>query len=269
MHVIPVTSLDAPELEPYRTLRGRTHHWQEGYCVAESEKVVRALLASSLEVHSLLMNEYWLQEFETELQRGGFSQTRVYVADDRLLERIVGFPLHQKLLAIGVLPENPPLERIHNVRAGRSVHVALEGIADAENMGMILRNCAAFGAHSLIVGPDSSSPWLRRSVRVSLGNVFSLMIHRTDDVLRTLQHCREVFDWRIIGTTPRGGAPNIETRRAGDVENMCLLFGSEANGLSNRALGACDERFSIPMRGGVDSINVANAVAVALFEATR
>ncbi len=269
MRIIPVISLDDPELEPYRTLRGRTHHWQEGYCVAESEKVVRALLASSLEIHSLLLNADWLKKLEVELRNERFADTRVYVAFDQLLEQIVGFPLHQKLLAIGVLPENPPLEWLHNRQAGRAVHVALEGIADAENMGMILRNCAAFGAHSLIVGRDSSSPWLRRSVRVSLGNVFALEIHRSDDILHTLQHCRDAFGWRIIGTTPRGGEPNIDTRRAGDVENICLLFGSEAYGLSEQALALCDARFSIPMRGGIDSINVANAVAVALFEATR
>jgi tRNA G18 (ribose-2'-O)-methylase SpoU len=269
MRIVPVTSLDSSELEPYRTLRTRTPHWREGYCVAEGEKAVRALIASSYSVHSLLLSESWLSIFEDELRSERFRDTSVYVASDTLMEGIVGYPLHKKLLAIGVLPENPSIEQLQKKDVDRMVHVALEGIADAENMGMILRNCAAFGVNSLIVGKDSSSPWMRRSVRVSLGNVFSLTIHRTDDLLETLQRCRSEFGWRIIGTTPRDGNPCFRNGIDDSARNLCLLFGSEANGLSGAALALCDSRFSIPMHNDTDSINVANAVAVTLFEATR
>lgn len=269
MRIIPVSSLDDSDLEPYRTLRTRTLHWKEGYCVAEGEKAVRALLASSLSVHSLLMSEAWLRIFEADLKDERFRDTAVYVAGDTLMEGIVGYPLHKKLLAIGVLPENPTIEQLHYTGEGCGIHVALEAIADSENMGMILRNCAAFGVHSLIVGADSSSPWMRRSVRVSLGNVFSLAIHHTNDLLETLQRCRTEFGWRVIGTTPRGGESRINSSGEDTPQNMCLLFGSEAYGLSEEAVALCDSLFSISMRNDVDSINVANAVAVTLFEATR
>ncbi|MFZ1731347.1 MAG: RNA methyltransferase [Bacteroidota bacterium] len=269
MRIVPVTDLDSSELEPYRTLRARTSHWQEGYCVAEGEKAVRALLTSSLSVHSLLLSESWLRMFEKELQSERFGDTAVFVASDALMEGIVGYPLHKSLLAIGVLPENPSLEQLQKKGEGRVLHVALEGIADAENMGMILRNCAAFGVHSLIVGTDSSSPWMRRSVRVSLGNVFSLTIHRSEDVHAALRRCRREFGWHIVGTTPRDGEALIGSPANEAGNNLCLFFGSEAYGLTDEALALCDSRFSIPMRNDVDSINVANAVAVTLFEASR
>lgn len=275
MRIIRISTLEYPELEPYRTLRGRTHHWKDGYFVTEGEKAVRALLASGLRVKSLLMNEAWLEALEGALRGGGTEDADVYVADETLMEGIVGFPLHQKLLAIGEVPDNPPLEALNprleernDAARPRAVHVALEGIADAENMGMILRNCAAFGAASLLVGPDSSNPWLRRSVRVSLGNIFALRIHRAENILDTMRRCRDEFGWRIVGTTPRGGACAIETAAA-DSRPLCLFFGSEATGLTDAALALCDERFTIPMRNDVDSINVANAVAVTLFEAMR
>jgi tRNA G18 (ribose-2'-O)-methylase SpoU len=275
MRIIRISTLEYPELEPYRTLRGRTHHWKDGFFVAEGEKAIRALLASNLRVKSLLMNEDWLDVLEVALRRGNTENSDVYVADETLMEGIVGFPLHQKLLAIGEVPDNPPLEALNpplealnEVARPQAVHVALEGIADAENMGMILRNCAAFGAASLLVGSDSSNPWLRRSVRVSLGNIFALRIHRADNILDVMRRCRDEFGWRIVGTTPRGGASAIEASAA-DPRPLCLFFGSEATGLTDAALALCDERFTIHMRNDVDSINVANAVAVTLFEAMR
>jgi tRNA G18 (ribose-2'-O)-methylase SpoU len=271
MNITPISSLDHVELEPYRTLRGRTHHWQEGFCVVEGEKAVRALLASTLQVHSLLMSEEWLRVLQPELLGEQLDDAVVYVADGRLLEDIVGFSLHKRLLAIGGIPPNPTLEEVHaagETAPGRlAVHVALEGIADAENMGMILRNCAAFGVASLLVGPDSCNPWLRRSIRVSLGNVFSLTIHRSANILDTLRQCHAVFGWRIVAATPRGGDSTITPRADGSP--LCLLFGSEADGLSEGALSVSDARFTVPMRNGVDSINVANAVAVALYAAMR
>ena len=268
MTVVHVDSLDHPDLEPYRTLRGQTQHWSEGHFVAEGEKAVRALMDAPLHIVSMLLSEDWLKAFESEGLHGRLAGVTLYVASDDLLEGIVGFPLHKRLMAIGRIPVNPDLELLHDGAGSSAVHVALEGIADAENMGMILRNCAAFGAANLLVGADSTSPWLRRSVRVSLGNVFSLRIHRSEDILATLRRCRDELGWRVIGTTPRGGATGIAEARDGGGP-VCLLFGSEAYGLSEEALSLCDGLFSIPMRNEVDSINVANAVAVTLYEATR
>jgi tRNA G18 (ribose-2'-O)-methylase SpoU len=268
MHVQPVDTLELPELEPYRTLRGRTHHWRDGHIVAEGVKTVQALLASDLTVHSVLLNEAWLGALGDILAAPQFANTVAYVASDALLERIVGFPLHQKLLALAAVPVNPPLEDLRAPGDAPGLHVALEGLADAENMGMVLRNCAAFGVDSVLVGPDSTSPYLRRSVRVSLGNVFSLRIHRAEDLHAALTTCRDRFGWHIVGTTPRGGSTELSKAwKTG--RDICLLFGSEGEGLSEQALALCDDSFSIPMRRGVDSINIANAVAVSLYEATR
>ncbi|MDT8323484.1 MAG: RNA methyltransferase [Bacteroidota bacterium] len=268
MHLHSVDSIEIPELGPYRTLRARTQHWQRDVFVAESAKAVRALLDSEIRVLSLLLNEEWLRTLNADLAAPRFADTAVYVASDSMLEGIVGFPLHQKLLALAAIPENPPLEALRGDREGVGLHVALEGLADAENMGMILRNCAAFGVDGVLVGPDSTSPYLRRSVRVSLGNVFSLRIHRAENLHTALKTCRDRFGWHVVGTTPRSGSPALADRvREG--REVCLLFGSEAEGLTPEALALCDEYFSIPMYGGVDSINVANAVAVSLYEATR
>ena len=115
----------------------------------------------------------------------------------------------------------------------------------------------------------SGLAWLRRSVRVSVGTVFSLPVLLADNLGSTLAHARDRLGWLLVATTPSNGAPSLRSVLDGrDGERtLCLLFGSEGNGLSVDILGLCEARYSIPMRQGIDSLNVAHAVAVSLFAA--
>ena len=266
--LVPVTTLNLPELEPYRSLRETTHHWQRGFFVAESEKVVRRLMESNVAIASILLSATWHDALAQTLSGPRFAETDIFVAPDHLLEGITGINLHKKIMAIGRIPENPTFDSYAQSASGGGVHVALEGIADAENMGAIIRTCAAFGVRSLLTGSDSSSPWLRRSVRVSMGAIFGLRSFRAGNICDTLDRLRREHGWRVIGTTPRGGITTLDGEGHGG-QPLCLFFGSEGHGLSERAFASCDERYSIPMAGDVDSLNVAIAVAVALYEATR
>jgi tRNA G18 (ribose-2'-O)-methylase SpoU len=266
MRVTAVDSLDIPGLEPYRTLKGTPPHWRDGFFVAEGGKVVLRLLESDYQIVSFLLSPDWYRRLSPGMTGERFADVDVFVAPERVLDAITGFALHQRVMALGRIPENPPIEMFKGSSTGGGIHVAVEGIADAENMGMIVRNCAAFGTESLITGPDSSSPYMRRSVRVSMGAIFSLRTRRVPDLLEALRELRTSCGWRIIGATPRGGVSSAESLLGtGDSAPLCLLFGSEGRGLSDRALSGCDALFSIPMRGAVDSLNVANALAVTLY----
>jgi len=265
-----IDSLDRPELEPYRTLRERSKNWGRGtYLVAEGEKAVLALLESTLRVVSLLTTERRLEKIRPILSEERFEETTVYLAPAALFREIVGFPLHQEILAIAETPPDPELRRIAENAPSGSIHVALEGISDAENMGMILRNCAGFGTRAVITGPRSCSPYLRRSVRVSLGAVFNLTVHRAADLHETLAELKERHGWHLIGTSPRRGSNDMHGWAERGLPPLCLVVGSEASGLSERALSLCPDLFTIPMEKGTDSLNVANALAVALYEARR
>lgn len=271
LNIQHIVDLDTAELEPYRTLRERTWHWGSGHFVAESAKVVRAVLDSSVGIRSMLISEHWLSENNSILETARIGDAPVFVASDELLQRIVGYALHQGVMAVCSIPENPSIDALWSAKPKASLLVALEGIADAENMGMILRNCAAFGVDGVLVGRDSCSPWLRRSVRVSVGHMFLLRIRICDDILRDVRLLRASGGVRVVGAVPRGGSSqvfrHIPVREADDA-SLCLLFGSEAHGLTPEATALCDALFTIPMRLGVDSINVANAVAVALYAAS-
>jgi tRNA G18 (ribose-2'-O)-methylase SpoU len=261
-----ISSLENPELEPYLTLRENTRHWKKGFFVAEGEKVVRQLIHSDIPVVSFLMTKIWFDALENELHHVRFQRTLVFIGSDALLDSIVGFSLHKKLIAIARIPENSSLGHLVSQSSDLNRIVGLEGIADAENMGAIMRNCAAFGIRSLLTSHDSSNPYLRRSVRVSMGALFSLTIHRSDDLSNSLFQLKSEYGFQIIGATPQGGVDNLDEFSS---KSVCLLFGSEAQGLTKEILSICDGLYSIPMAAQMDSLNVANAVAVTLYEALR
>src|SRR5688500_20080456 len=102
--VEPIISLDAPELEPYRTMRRSETHRSRQIFVAEGEKVVRRLLESSLPVISVVLPEKWLQEYRPLLESRPEMIT-AYLADKTLLESLVGFSMYQGVLAIGRIPQ--------------------------------------------------------------------------------------------------------------------------------------------------------------------
>lgn len=170
-----ITSFDAPELWPYATLRRPVAHEEQGIFVAESEKVVRRLLESKLTVVSAVLSEKWFQEFQPALEARPELVT-VYLAEKQLLESLVGFSMFQGILAVGKVPPSVSLDGILARHPSPKLFVAVDELANAENLGALVRNCVAFGVQALLVGETSSSPYLRRAVRNSMGAIFQLPV---------------------------------------------------------------------------------------------
>ena len=265
MHIERVTTFDRPELEPYATLRQHEEHRRAGLFVAEGAKVVRRLLESQFGIVSVLLPEKWLPEF-TPLIGLRPEDVRVYVMEIAELEKLTGFPFFQGVLAVGRIPRPLSLEDILVARTAPPFFVAADGLANAENIGLIVRSCAAFGVHALIVGETSSSPFLRRAVRNSMGAIFKLPVVETADLVRTLTELR-VRGIRCLAAHPHAEQRTIyESNFAGA---CCLVLGSEGVGISPRVLEVCDEAVAIPMSNDVDSLNVGSAAAVFLYEMAR
>lgn len=266
MKTIRADSLSIPGLAPYLTMRRPNEHREKGIFVAESEKVVRRLVQSDLKIISMLLTKEWFERYSPMLEDRSIEEG-VFVAEKKFLEEIVGYRLHQGIMAIGRVPRQTDFFNLRK-RIGRPhLFVALDGIANSENMGVIVRNCAAFGVDAMIVGETSCDPYLRRSVRNSMGTVFRLDVLQTENLLDTLKTIRQEFGMRLIAAHPQeGSAPINEVDLTSDV---CIIFGSEGEGISPRVLEKCDARLTVPMRGYVDSINVGSSVGVVLYEASR
>jgi tRNA G18 (ribose-2'-O)-methylase SpoU len=264
-----VQSLDLPELQPYRTLRRPKDHFKKGIFVAEGEKVVYQLIASDFTIISFLMTQEWynelIQHCATHLSTL-HNSAAVYIAEKELLETIVGCNLHQGIMAVAKLPAQLSLEEVMKTVSTPHLLVALDGLVSAENVGVVVRNCAAFGVDALLVGETSSSPYLRRAVRNSMGTVFQLPIVHVDDLVCTLETLKHSYGTRVVAAHPHEHSFIHNTSLDG---NTCIVVGNEGNGISPKILVSCTDRVAIPMMNETDSLNVGSASAVFLYEARK
>jgi tRNA G18 (ribose-2'-O)-methylase SpoU len=260
-----IDSLDLPELQPYRTMRRQFAHREQGIFVAEGEKVVRRLLESKFGVVSALMPERWLPELKALFDQRP-ETVRVFIAEKALLETLTGYSMYQGLLAVGRIPTPIPLEQILGSSARPHLLVAVDALSNAENLGALVRNCTAFETQALIVGETSSSPFLRRAVRSSMGTIFQLPVVETPNLVRCLNNLRE------RGIRCIAAHPHVDKRTLSDADlarDCCIIFGSEGHGITPEVLALCDDAVAIPMPPTVDSLNVGSAAAVFLYEAMR
>jgi len=260
-----IESLDLPALQPYRTMRRQLEHKAQGIFVAEGEKVVRRLLESKFIVVSLLLPERWLGDLMPLLESRP-EDVQVFVAEKSLLETLTGFSMYQGLLAVGKIPERISLEEILAGSPTPRLLAAADSLSSAENLGALVRNAAAFGAHGLIVGETCGSPFLRRAVRSSMGAIFELPIAETSSLAQTLRKLR-AGGIRCVAAHPHATGTNLagaDFRR-----DCCIVFGSEGQGISPAVLEACEAAVAIPMGRRVDSLNVGSAAAVFFYEVNR
>ena len=265
LHIKPVQSLEAPELVPYLTLKRVEEHERAGLVVATNAKVVQRLLASRFPVVSALLTPAWLEQLEPRL-RARPEDIDVFVADRALLETITGYQVHQGALAVARIPPSPGFDALLESSSRPLLLAAVEGIASAENLGAVVRGCAAFGVSFLIVGETCGSPFQRRAVSGSMGTIFEQPVVQVECLVNKLMALR-ARGVRCLAAHPRSDA-----KKLGAVDlrgDCCLVFGAEGPGLSEAALAACDDMVEIPMPSHMNSLNVAAATAVFLYEATR
>jgi tRNA G18 (ribose-2'-O)-methylase SpoU len=256
-----ITLPDDPRLADYRRLKERHLNAEGGRFVAESERVVRRLLASGLPVHSLLVTPPRLAALADALAGRDETRCPIYVAGQSVMDGVAGFHVHRGCLAIGERPAHP------EVPAGAELIVAVEDLVDVDNLGAIVRNAAAFGAAALLLSPRCADPFYRKAIRVSLGSVFGLPIIRAARWPEELIALRGQRGFTAVAAVLGAGA--IPLARLAPPRRTVLLLGAEGPGLSDAAMAAADHRVTIPMSPGADSLNVATAAAIFLYHLTR
>lgn len=265
LHVHHITSLDQPELAPYRSLRQLKDEAGRDIFVAEGAKIVQRLLETGLPIASLALTEEWLKEFRPKLETRP-ETIHAYVGTKELLDTLAGYPLYQSARAVAYSPAPLSLAAVLANSPTPRLFVAVDGLNNSENLGTLIRNGVALGAQALIVGETASTPYLARTVRCSMGTIFQLPVVKSDNLAATLQQLRQ------HGVLCYGAHPHTQQRllSAANLKgNCCLVFGHEDEGISPAVRAACDELVVVPMQQGVDSLNVANAAAIFLYEVNR
>jgi tRNA G18 (ribose-2'-O)-methylase SpoU len=224
------------------------------YFIADSARVVLKLLETEIKIHSLLATQEWIKLHEKQLEH----IPHVYFASIAEMQSIVGYSLHQGVMALAHRPKDVSLEDLTD-----NTIVVLDGIAKADNVGAIIRNAAAFGFKNILIDSKTVHPFHRRAVRTSMGNVYGLKIHQTNDLaasLTKLQH----LGFKIYGFENRPQASLLhETEFAA---KTAFIIGSEAIGIAPEVLPAINQLIRIPINQDVYALNAACASAVAMYE---
>jgi tRNA G18 (ribose-2'-O)-methylase SpoU len=259
-----VTRLDDPGdelLADYRSVTDAELVARRGLFVAEGRLVVRRLLLDSPFVpESVMVTETALGSIADAIAA---RPVPVYVVPQHVMNGVAGFAIHRGCLAVG---RRTPARDWREVAAGARVMVALERVGNADNVGAIFRTAAAFGAGAVLVGPACADPLYRKAIRTSMAAALTVPFAPMDPWPSSL--CA----LRADGTTIVGLTPSPDAVPLGDVASsvrgrrVAIVVGHEGEGLTSGALAACDHRARIPMAPGSDSLNVAVAAAIALYE---
>ncbi|TGN13720.1 TrmH family RNA methyltransferase [Leptospira ilyithenensis] len=249
-----------PRVSPYSLLKSKE---ETSDCfIADNEKTVVRLLESDLEVVSIFATERFIRKHLWLMEKKKIEPTNIFYAEKTVFEKTIGFSVHQGIMALGKKPISILVKDL------KLPIVVCNNISDAENFGSIIRTSAAFGIKSIIYDKQSSSPYLRRSVRVSMGNGFPLHFFKSDSLYDLIQEYRQE-NIPVIGLA----LPNIANNKKQLVseifefqfpEKYLLVLGNEADGIDAELKSICDHLVYIPMSDGVDSLNVSHSLAVAL-----
>ncbi len=269
MDVIRVSDPADPRLADYTRLRDvnlRRHlEAEHGLFMAEGDKVIRRAATAGFAPRSFLLTERRAEALDDVVAASG---APLYVVSEETAERVVGFDLHRGALAAY---HRKPLPEPGEVLARARSIVVLEDLVDHTNVGAIFRSAAGLGVDAVVLAPRCADPLYRRSVKVSMGAVFTLPYTRLDDWYSGPDTLREA-GFELMALTPgKGSLPLREAMdRLEPDARVGLLLGTEGDGLSARWLDRATSRVHIPMADrDVDSLNVTAAAAVACYELGR
>ncbi|WP_223624944.1 RNA methyltransferase [Microbacterium sp. EST19A] len=266
MELFSVADAADPRLDDYRGLTDTALRTVSdptgGLYIAESTKVIARAVAAGHRPRSVLLQQKRVEEIRGIL---GDLDVPVYVVPDEVAEAVTGFAVHRGTIASMHRPELPT---VREVLEGARVVLILENIGDHTNVGAAFRAAAGLGADAVLVSPGGADPLYRRSVRVSMGTVFQVPWTRITDWDAAVADLHTA-DFDIAALALRDDAVTLDAYVADRPERVALVMGSEGDGLSRTALEGADHVVTIPMSGGVDSLNVASAAAVALWALQR
>lgn len=264
---VPITITDTadPRLSDYVGLTDvalrRRAEPERGLYIAESEKVIRRALRAGHRPRSLLMARRWLTDLADVVAAAEADGIPVFVGEHDIIERLTGFHLHRGALAS---MERPALPTVHAVLDGARRVAVLEDIVDHTNVGAAFRSAAALGVDAVLVTPRCADPFYRRSIRVSMGTVFQVPWTRIDPWPGGIEVLRgQGFLTAALSLEP--DSITLDELTARRPERLALILGTEGHGLSPRTIASADVSVRIPMSGGVDSLNIAAAAAVAFY----
>ena len=268
MQAIPITDIEDERVAPYRNVRDADLRGRDELFMAEGRFVVSLLLTDArYKADSVLVTEHALEAIRPALERLDVPPP-VYVASREVMGSIVGFDIHRGCLAAGrrsPVPDAPDL--LDRLGPQDRLLVLAEDLANHDNIGGVFRSAAAFGAGAVLVTPRCCDPLYRKAIRVSMGHALRVPFASVPAGAEGVEMLRDrgVLTVALTTAVDAVGLDELGDRLSGHPGSwVCLLLGSEGDGLSGGASGAADVRVRIPIAPGVDSLNATVAASIAM-----
>ncbi|MDO9182773.1 MAG: RNA methyltransferase [Bacteriovorax sp.] len=245
--MIEITQFDDPRIIEFTKMRDHSLN-DQGFILAESEKLFLQFKASEKKFLKVLSTK----EFAL---RYNLSGDNIFTASKDILEKIAGFKIHFEVIFLAEKPHDQSLNKLDDRI------ILLNGLSSPENVGSIVRSAAAFNVNSIITDEKCCSPFLRRCIRVSMGNIFSMRTFHSANIRSDLVTLK-ALGYTIISTA------NIE--RSVNLTNYnfpakcVLIIGSEGHGVDQDILDNSDIILKIQINPQVAHLNAANAAAIFL-----
>jgi tRNA G18 (ribose-2'-O)-methylase SpoU len=260
-----VRDANDPSLDDYLQLTDmalrRVREPKDGLYIAESLTILGRALTAGHQPRSVLTSDKWLPVLTELWESHGNPGAPIFVADDDVVEAVTGFHVHRGTLASMHRPLLPdPMDIV------RHAHrlVIIEDVVDHSNVGALFRSVAGVGADAVWVSEQCADPLYRRSIRVSMGTVFQVPWARIGTVEEMIPALHEA-GWSVAALALGDDAVSIDVFAREKSARLALLLGTEGEGLRAPSLRSADHVVTIPMKNGVDSLNVAAAGAVAMW----
>jgi tRNA G18 (ribose-2'-O)-methylase SpoU len=261
MNIVRIDDATETRISDYRDVPDPELIARRSLFVAEGRLVVERLLGSRRwKIRSVLVTETALKSIQTALVH--HPDLPVYVVHQRVMNTITGFNIHRGCLALG---ERRPMANWRDVARDARSLVILERFGNADNVGAVFRNAASFGVDAVLLGPACADPLYRKAIRTSMGAALAVPFAPADPWPDSLTELQE-DEWTVVALTPSARTTVRELFAGTTGRRTAIVAGHEGEGLTPAALGACDRHARIPMAEGVDSLNAATAVALALYE---
>jgi len=254
MNLLPILDISDKELSIYKELREHAFR-MDGSFIADSPKVVNLLLESDLEIKSILATQVYYDEFVSLLE--GKNIPKLYVTTKEEMGKIVGHKIHHNCMMHGIRPPNAELDTLDNTV------LMLDGITSAENIGSIVRSCAALGINSLVIANETPHPFNRRALRVAMGHSHLMKTYVHENIKESIA-AFQARGYRVYAAEVAENARMLKDVKP--TKKWVLVMGHEGRGISDEILSLCDEVVTIEMQEGIKSLNVGVAASLMMYK---
>ncbi len=258
-----ITSLANKKIKEAINIKKKYSYFKNNAFFIEGKRVFEMALASDVNIKSV----FYTHEFashkrgESLLKRISKMGAEVFEVSNRIMEKLSDTDTPQGIAGIVSIREYV----LKDLKDKKSpIIVVCDGVKEPGNLGNIIRSSDAFAADAIIILPETCNPFSPKVVRSSAGSIFNIPL--------IFEDARKVIEWsrlnnlRLITTDPHDG---INIYQAALNVPFALIVGEEAGGVSTLLKKESDLLVNIPIKEGIDSLNVSVSAAICLYEAKR